>query len=203
MSRIFFALALIALPASAFADQDPSPAAAGSPAAAQPAAVRQPPTGSGPVIFQTELRFHPINESIIEAQTYLYYIQTPLSRPSENVWVPYNEQTEESLRADFKRLWATISSTTCGLKSSTCRSRTASWASHHLPHGRAASREDRGLHRVDKARAHQGRREDERAGHPAAARLVPRSIGGQARAGHCPRLDGGKGLRIRGSDADR
>ena len=107
MSRIFFALALIALPASAFAGQDPSPPAAGSPAAAQPAAVRQPPTGSGPVIFQTELRFHPINESIIEAQTYLYYIQTPLSRPSENVWVPYNEQTEESLRADFKRLWAT------------------------------------------------------------------------------------------------
>ena len=23
------------------------------------------------------------------------------------MWVPYNEQTEESLRADFKRLWAT------------------------------------------------------------------------------------------------
>ena len=59
------------------------------------------------MICQTELRFHPINESIIEAQTYLYYIQTPLSRPSEKVWTPYNEQTEESLRDDFKRLWAT------------------------------------------------------------------------------------------------
>ena len=32
---------------------------------------RQPPAGSGPVISQTELRFHPINESIIEPQTYL------------------------------------------------------------------------------------------------------------------------------------
>ena len=114
MSRIFFALALCAFPASAFA-QPPSASAAaesqaapaGSPAAAQAQPVRQPPAGSGPVIFQTELRFHPINESIIEAQTYLYYIQTPLSRPSENVWVPYNEQTEQSLLADFKRLWAT------------------------------------------------------------------------------------------------
>jgi outer membrane protein insertion porin family len=59
------------------------------------------------VIRTTELRFHPVNESIIEAQTYLYYIQTPLSRPSENFWVPFNEQTEQSLLEDFKRLWAT------------------------------------------------------------------------------------------------
>ena len=59
------------------------------------------------MICQTELRFHPINESIIEAQTYLYYIQTPLSRPSEKAWQPYNEQTEQLLRDDFKRLWAT------------------------------------------------------------------------------------------------
>jgi len=74
---------------------------------AQVGPVRQPPAGSGPVIRTTELRFHPVNESIIEAQTYLYYIQTPLSRPSDNVWIPYNEETEASLRADFLRLWAT------------------------------------------------------------------------------------------------
>ena len=110
MSRIFFALALLALPASvAFAAQNPE-AATARPAAdqAQPAGpVRQPPAGSGPVIRQTELRFHPVNTSEIEAQTYLYYIQTPFSRPSDNIWVPYNEQTEQSLLADFKRLWAT------------------------------------------------------------------------------------------------
>ena len=75
---------------------------------AQPAAPRrQPPAGSGAVVSQTEIRFHPVNESIIEAQTYLYYIQTPLSRPSEGVWVPYNETTEKTLLDDFKRLWAT------------------------------------------------------------------------------------------------
>lgn len=92
MPRIFIVLALCLAPTAAWG---------------QTAPVRQPPAGSGPVIFQTELRFHPVNESIIEAQTYLYYIQTPLSRPSENQWVPYNDQTEQSLLADFKRLWAT------------------------------------------------------------------------------------------------
>jgi outer membrane protein insertion porin family len=105
----------LALPAFAFASAAQEPAAASAATAtqaapasqAQAAPVRQPPAGSSPVIRQTELRFHPVNESIIEAQTYLYYIQTPLSRPAENVWVPYNEQTEQSLLADFKRLWAT------------------------------------------------------------------------------------------------
>jgi outer membrane protein insertion porin family len=121
MSRFFFALALLALPASAFASasaaQDAPAASAGqapapapqAPASASvcPVSATPPAPGSGPVICTTELRFHPINESIIEAQTYLYYIQTPLSRPSEGTWVPYNDQTEQSLLADFKRLWAT------------------------------------------------------------------------------------------------
>ena len=107
MSRFFCVLALLALPAFASAGQDVAPATAQPAAAAQAAPVRQPAAGSGPVIRTTELRFHPVNTSEIEAQTYLYYIQTPLSRPAENVWVPYNEQTEQSLLADFKRLWAT------------------------------------------------------------------------------------------------
>ena len=59
------------------------------------------------MVWPTEIRFHPVNESIIEPQTYLYYIQTPLSRPSEGVWTPYNETTEKSLLDDFKRLWGT------------------------------------------------------------------------------------------------
>ncbi len=121
MSRIFIALALLALPTFAFAGQAPAVASASAgpdaplvsagqaPAgpAAQAAPVRQPPAGSGPVIRTTELRFHPVNTSEIEAQTYLYYIQTPLSRPSDNMWVPFNDETEQTLLADFKRLWAT------------------------------------------------------------------------------------------------
>jgi outer membrane protein insertion porin family len=109
ISRILAVFAIVVgLPALASAQALDSPQAPSTPQAPQAAApVRQPAAGSGTVIRQTELRFHPVNESIIEAQTYLYYIQTPLSRPAENVWQPYNEQTEQSLQEDFKRLWAT------------------------------------------------------------------------------------------------
>lgn len=67
----------------------------------------QPPAGSGPLLRFIELRFHPVNESLIEPQTYLYYIQTQPSRSLDGVWVPYDEETEASLLEDFKRLWAT------------------------------------------------------------------------------------------------
>jgi outer membrane protein insertion porin family len=105
--RILAIFAVVARSAGAAFAAGQAPAT--MPEQVQPAAapVRQPAADSAPVIRTTELRFHPINESIIEAQTYLYYIQTPLSRPSENVWVPFTEQTEQSLLEDFKRLWAT------------------------------------------------------------------------------------------------
>lgn len=88
--------------------QTPPPAAAPAQAApsAQPAA-SLPPQGSGPLVRFVELRFEPVNESLIEPQTYLYYIQTQPSRSSDGVWVPYNEQAEQTLLADFKRLWGT------------------------------------------------------------------------------------------------
>lgn len=111
-------VALFAAPWAVAAEQAPEPPvqapAAQVPAAPAPQAAtatatasRMPPAGSGPVVWPTEIRFHPVNESIIEGQTYLYYIQTPLSRPSEDAWVPYNEATEKTLLEDFKRLWAT------------------------------------------------------------------------------------------------
>ena len=66
-----------------------------------------PPVGTGPVIRFIQLRFHPLDESLIDPQTYLYYIQTQPSRSSDGVWVPYDEQAEAKLRDDFRRLWAT------------------------------------------------------------------------------------------------
>ncbi len=85
-----------------------APAAPARPAPAQAAPpVRLPPDGSDPVIRSIELRFHPVNESLIEPQTYLYYIQTQASRPSDGVWVPYTEETERRVLDDFKRLWET------------------------------------------------------------------------------------------------
>jgi len=129
ISNIFLIFGLLVAPTAAFAGAataaQGAPAGSSSqaattaqPAPSQPPAATQatiqpcplkaqPPAGSGPVVCQTELRFHPVNESIIEAQTYLYYIQTPMSRPGDGVWAPYTEETERSLQEDFKRLWAT------------------------------------------------------------------------------------------------
>lgn len=112
ISRFLAIFAVFCAPALALAQTPEAPQAPVAAPAAAPAVQpcpfpQQPAATSGPVICQTELRFHPDNESIIEAQTYLYYIQTPLSRPSQNSWVPYNEDTEKSLQEDFKRLWAT------------------------------------------------------------------------------------------------
>jgi outer membrane protein insertion porin family len=81
-------------------------AAPAAPAGAQPA-VRMPPAGSGPVIRFLQLKFHPVDESIIDPQTYLYYIQTQPSRSLDGVWVPYDEAAEAKLRDDFRRLWGT------------------------------------------------------------------------------------------------
>ncbi len=107
-------VALFAAPWAVAAEQAPAPPVQApaaqvpaAPAPGQATASRMPPAGLGPVVWPTEIRFHPVNESIIEPQTYLYYIQTPLSRPSEDAWVPYNEATEKTLLEDFKRLWAT------------------------------------------------------------------------------------------------
>ncbi len=73
-----------------------------------PAPRAQPPAGSPPVV----LAFGPCFEgqggtSVIEPQTYLYYIQLKQSRPSEGVWVPYDESTEKTIEEDFHRLWNT------------------------------------------------------------------------------------------------
>src|SRR5262249_12029886 len=45
--------------------------------------------------------------SVIEPQTYLYYIHLRQSRPSENVWVPYNDATVSQIQQDFQQLWGT------------------------------------------------------------------------------------------------
>jgi outer membrane protein insertion porin family len=69
-----------------------------------------PPAGSGPVVYLVGPCFAAQgNTSIVEPQTYLYYMQitSKLSQPSQNRWVPYDESVEEIALADFQRLWAT------------------------------------------------------------------------------------------------
>jgi outer membrane protein insertion porin family len=66
-----------------------------------------PPAGSGPVIYQIGLCFpEQGNASVIEAETYLFYIHTKTSDPKTGNWSRWDDvQTPESLRQDFKELW--------------------------------------------------------------------------------------------------
>ena len=67
-----------------------------------------PPADSGPVIYIIAPCFQKQGGSpLVEAETYMYYIQTRGSQPSQNIWVPYNEKAEQVILEDFKRLWAT------------------------------------------------------------------------------------------------
>jgi outer membrane protein insertion porin family len=90
------------------APDPPAPAPAAAPAAPGAQAPRLPPPDSPPLVRYIQLTFPTQGDvPVIDARTYLFYIQTQASRPSDGVWVPYTEKTEQSLREDFKRLWAT------------------------------------------------------------------------------------------------
>jgi outer membrane protein insertion porin family len=122
--------ALWAAPAFAQAPVAPAPVAPAAPAATQkpdtllpggilslcngaypigpPASL--PPAGSGPLVYQIVLCFPKQgNVSLVEPQTYLYYMQSTdlVSLPSQNVWKPYNDAAEQTIVGDFTRLWAT------------------------------------------------------------------------------------------------
>ena len=69
-----------------------------------------PPADVGAVVYQVAACFEKQGGySVVDPQTYLYYMEMVNRRsiPSENRWVPYNEDTEQTIVADFKRLWAT------------------------------------------------------------------------------------------------
>jgi outer membrane protein insertion porin family len=90
----------------ASAPQSPSPQAT-APQGPVPAP-KLPPAGSPPLIRFIQITFPTQGDiSVVEPRTYLYYIQTQVSRPSDGVWVPYDDKTEAGLLEDFKRLWAT------------------------------------------------------------------------------------------------
>ena len=54
--------------------------------------VQLPPAGSGPVIYQIGLCFpEQGNASVIDAETYLFYIHTKTSNPRDGIWTPWDE----------------------------------------------------------------------------------------------------------------
>ena len=75
-----------------------------------PAPSSLPPAGTAPVLYQVLLCFEKQgNVPVIDAQTYVYYIELAkrVSTPSENRWVPYTDDLEQAILADFRRLWNT------------------------------------------------------------------------------------------------
>lgn len=75
-----------------------------------PAPARLPPEGTTPYTYALLPCFEKQGGvPVVDANTYLYYMElaTRVSRPSENRWVPYTDDTERAIIADFKRLWAT------------------------------------------------------------------------------------------------
>jgi len=73
-----------------------------------PEPARLPPAGSAPVVYLVVPCFQKQGGfSVIDPQTYVYYMQLHGSRPSENAWIPWDDKAEQTAVGDFKRLWAT------------------------------------------------------------------------------------------------
>jgi outer membrane protein insertion porin family len=73
-----------------------------------PAPARLPPDTSPPMLMALLLCFDSQGgQSLVDPQTYLYYIGVKPSEPSRGVWTAYTEDTEAALKADFRRLWDT------------------------------------------------------------------------------------------------
>src|SRR3954470_18971495 len=101
------ALALMAAPVSA-----QEPAAAALPPASvcgqQVSPRAEPPAGSPPVVLFIAPCFEAQGfQSVIEPQTYTYYIQQKFSVPSQGQWVFYDDSSEKTIQEDFHRLWNT------------------------------------------------------------------------------------------------
>jgi outer membrane protein insertion porin family len=115
---LFFFAALTAAAGATVRAQTPAAQAAAAPAPAGQTVCGQPvptpktlpPAGSSPVVYQVVPCFEKQGGfPVVEANTYLYYIEmkSRLSNSQTGKWVPYDEATEQVIREDFKRLWAT------------------------------------------------------------------------------------------------
>jgi outer membrane protein insertion porin family len=73
-----------------------------------PAPAQLPPPGSGPLVYVLGLCFATQgNQSAVEPETYLYYLRLRPSRPSQRDWVLFDDGTRQTIKEDFRRLWAT------------------------------------------------------------------------------------------------
>ena len=106
---------LVGARATVVAAQQPAAPAQPEPATTIPVCGQQvpaprtlPPANSGSVVLFIAPCFEAQGgTSLIDYQTYLYYIQLKASQPSQGIWVPYTDATEKTILEDFRRLWAT------------------------------------------------------------------------------------------------
>ena len=60
-----------------------------------------PPAGSAPVVLFIAPCFEAQgNQSVVEAQSYIYYIQLKASQPSQGIWVPYDDKAERTIEVN-------------------------------------------------------------------------------------------------------
>ena len=160
-----------------------------------------PPAGSGPVLYRSASCFPAQgNVSTVEPQTYLYYMELSkrVSRPSQNIWMPYNEEAEQIAVADHKRLWATSFLDDLSIDAQDYTfSNGVDRQARDLQHGGARARQDRQLRGQQADRSRQGRRAAPRAQHRAAARHVRRQRDDPPDRDGAARDDGGEGLHQR------
>ncbi|HEV8396920.1 MAG TPA: outer membrane protein assembly factor BamA [Vicinamibacterales bacterium] len=109
-SRLHRALVVALLLLTAACGADAQDVAAGSTLCGQPVAppAQLPPADAGAVVYLMGVCLPAQgNVSAVEVETYLHYIQLRPSLPSQGKWVPYDEPAQETMRADFRRLWET------------------------------------------------------------------------------------------------
>jgi outer membrane protein insertion porin family len=111
LSRLILASTLVGFaPGAAWAQAQPESVdktACGS-QVGQPAAL--PPAGSPPFVWIFEQCFASQGgSSTIDSETYQFYVQLKnlVSRPSQGIFVPYDDKVEQTMLSDFKALWAT------------------------------------------------------------------------------------------------
>jgi outer membrane protein insertion porin family len=91
--------------AAGWAQSPPAPAPDPAPAVQEcPPPAKLPPANSPVLLRCMQLVAHPVNETLVDGETYAYYIRTPQPDSAADRWVPFNEQ---SILTDFQSLWRT------------------------------------------------------------------------------------------------